>query len=130
MDDILTRFWEHLGGRAGGPMTFRLVLQPSMAIVLAIEAGVRDARAGRPAFLWTVLTDPARRSQVLKSGWKDLARVFTLAIVMDVMYQLWVFRWVYPLETVLVAFLLAWVPYLLVRGPAKRIASLIGMGAQ
>ena len=33
-----------------------------------------------------------------------------------------VFRWIYPFETLLVAFLLACVPYLLIRGPVNRIA--------
>jgi len=34
-----------------------------------------------------------------------------------------VFRWIYPLEVLLVAFLLACVPYLLIRGPVNRLAS-------
>jgi hypothetical protein len=32
-------------------------------------------------------------------------------------------RWVYPLESLIVAFVLACVPYLLLRGPVNRIAS-------
>jgi hypothetical protein len=40
---ILARFYE-LGGRVGGPMTFRLVLQPTIATLVAVRAGLRDAR--------------------------------------------------------------------------------------
>ncbi|HKG77839.1 MAG TPA: hypothetical protein VKA78_00440, partial [Pyrinomonadaceae bacterium] len=56
-------------------------------------------------------------------GWKSVARVFVLAIVMDVIYQLIVLQWIYPLELILVAILLAVVPYLLIRGPVNRIVS-------
>ena len=44
------------------------------------------------------------------------------AIVIDVVYQFIVFRWFYPGEALVVAFVLAIVPYLLVRGPVNRIA--------
>jgi hypothetical protein len=60
---------------------------------------------------------------LLRSGWKSVAKVFTMAVVLDVVYQLIVARWVYPLESVIVAFVLACVPYLLLRGPVNRIAS-------
>ena len=38
MEELFTRFWEDLVGRVGGPMTFRLILQPIMAIIFAIRA--------------------------------------------------------------------------------------------
>jgi hypothetical protein len=123
VDEMLARFWEHLGGRIGGPLTFRLILQPVMAGVLAIRAGLADARAGRPAYFWTILTQPAHRRDLLREGWKAVAKIFILAVAIDVVYQLIVFRWIYMGEVLLVAFLLACVPYLLIRGPANRIAS-------
>jgi hypothetical protein len=61
---------------------------------------------------------------LLRDGWKDIAKVFVMALVIDLVYQLIVERWVYPGETVLVAVVLAIVPYLLIRGPASRIARL------
>jgi len=123
MDEMLTRLWENLGGRIGGPMSLRLLLQPTIATVLAIKSGLADARTGKPAYLWSVLTNPEGRRDLLRSGWKSVAKVFTMAVVLDVVYQLIVNRWVYPLESVIVAFVLACVPYLLVRGPVNRIAS-------
>jgi hypothetical protein len=122
VDDLLARLWEHLGGRVGGPMTFRLLLQPLVASVLAARAGWKDAQTGRPPYFWTVLSSPEDRHQLLREGWKAVAKVFTLAVVIDLVYQLIVFRWIYPLETLIVAVLLAFVPYLLVRGPVNRIA--------
>jgi hypothetical protein len=121
MDDILARIWENLGGRIGGPMKLRLLIQPLMVSFFAIRAGIKDARAGRPPFFWTVLTDAQSRSNLLRDGWKDIAKVFTMAVVMDVIYQLSVERWVYPTESLIVAVGLAIIPYLLLRGPVTRI---------
>jgi len=121
MDEILARIWENLGGRLGGPMKLRLLIQPLMVSFFAIRAGIQDARAGRPAFFWTVLSDPQSRSGLLRDGWKDITKVFTMAVVMDVVYQLIVERWVYLLESLIVAMVLAIIPYLMLRGPVTRI---------
>jgi len=122
MDEILTRFFGDLAGRIGGPLSFRLILQPAVAIYLAIRAGVLDAHNGRPPYFWTILSDRADRSELLNEGWKAVAKVFVLAVLIDVVYQLWVYRWWYPVESLVVAFVLACLPYLLVRGLANRIA--------
>ena len=123
MRDMLLRGLLNISDRVGGPMTFRIILQPLMASLLAFRAGWKDAQTGRPPYFWTILTDPGQRSDLLREGWKSVARVFVLAIVMDVIYQLIVLQWIYPLELILVAILLAVVPYLLVRGPVNRIVS-------
>ena len=47
MKDMLARVWMNLGDRVGGPMTFRIILQPTMAALLALLAGLKDAREGR-----------------------------------------------------------------------------------
>jgi hypothetical protein len=54
--------------------------------------------------------------------------VFVLALVLDVVYQVLVLHWVYPGELLVVATLLALVPYLIVRGPANRIAARMRIG--
>ena len=122
MDDYFARVWGDLVGRATGPMWFRVLLQPSVATFLAIRAGLADAKAGRPLYTWSLFTDAGHRVDFLKDGWKDIAKVFGLAVVLDVVYQILVLRWVYPAETLLVAFLLAFLPYLLIRGPVNRLA--------
>jgi hypothetical protein len=122
MDDVFARFWEDLGGRVGGPLSFRLLLQPLVAMVLAIRAGLEDARTGRPPYFWAIVTHPDHRRDLLREGWKAVAKVFVIAAIIDAVYQVMVFRWVYPGELLLVAFLLACVPYLLIRGPANVIA--------
>ena len=116
------RGWEGLVDRVGGPMTFRLILQPAMAALLALRAGLKDAREGGPPYLWTVFTDPAQRVDLLREGWRSIARVFILAVVMDFIYEWVMGRWFYPLETFILAIVLAVLPYVVLRGPINRIA--------
>jgi len=122
IDDVWIRFVENMVARVSGPMKLRLLLQPTMATIFAIRSGLKDAREGRPPFLWTILTDSASRDYLIKDGWKSVGKVFILAMSLDVVYQIIVARFVYPLEVVITAFLLAIVPYLVVRGLATRIA--------
>ena len=121
MRDMLMRMLMNVSDRVGGPMTFRIILQPLMASLLAIRAGMKDAQTGRPPYFWTILTDPNQRGDLVREGWKSVARVFFLAIIMDVIYQVIVLNWVYPGEVLLIAILLAVVPYLLIRGPVNRL---------
>jgi hypothetical protein len=123
MEEILTHLWKVLVGQLHGPLAFRLILQPSVAVILAIRAGLGDARAGRPAYFWAVLMDLDHRKDLLREGWKDVGKIFVLAVVLDVICQLIVFRWLYPGEALLVASVLAILPYLVVRGPVNRIAT-------
>ena len=103
MDDILRRFCDNLTGRLSGPMNFRLVIQPTVAGIVAIRAGLKDAREGRPAFLWAAITNPAYRPQLLGQGSRDVGKVFAVAVVLDAVYQLIVQRGVFLLELLVVA---------------------------
>ena len=87
MEELIARGWDGLMARVGGPMTFRLIFQPAMAALLALRAGLKDAREGRPPYLWTVLTDPSQRAGLLHEGWKSIASVFVLAVIMDFIYR-------------------------------------------
>ena len=122
MDETLARILENLAGRIGGPLTSRLILQPLVAATLALRAGLADARMGRRAYFWAILSDPEHRREHLGEGWTDVAKVFVLAFVIDVVYQIIRQRWVYPDEALIVATMLAIVPYLLIRGSVTRIA--------
>ena len=64
---------------------------------------------------WSLATDSAQRRALLKEGWQHVGKVFVLAIVIDAIYQFIVQRWVYPVETIMVAAILAVIPYLVVR---------------
>ena len=123
MDDIWMRIVQDMIDRVSGPMKLRLLLQPVMAAIFAILVGLKDAKAGKPPYGWALFTDPVHRVDMLKDGWKGVGKVFVLAMVLDVVYQIIVERFVYPFEVIVVALMLAIVPYLLLRGLVNRIAS-------
>jgi hypothetical protein len=127
--DLFSRLAENLTGRLHGPLQFRLLIQPLVATVLAIKSGLADARTGQPAYFWSLFTDPANRAARLREGFKAVLKLFIVACILDVVYQLIVLKRVYPGETILVALVLAFIPYLLIRGPANRIARLFRSGS-
>jgi hypothetical protein len=123
IQEFFSRVWEMLIGRVSGPLTFRLLMQPAVAVILAIRVGLRDAREGRPPyFFWSVFTNQARRPELLRLAWHDVGKVFMVAVALDVIYELIVYRWVYPGQALIVATVLAIIPYLLIRGPITRLA--------
>lgn len=105
-----------------GPMTFRFALQPAMAALEAGLDGARDARTGRSLFLWTLLTKSQERVCRLHEALRATARVMLLGLTMDIIYQYLMFDTFHPAEAVLIALLLAFMPYVILRGPAARIA--------
>lgn len=121
VEDLFSRGWDELIARDSGPLHVRLVLQPLVATILAIRSGLNDAREGRPLFFWALALEPEQRRPLLRHLWKDVGKLFVFACVLDVVYQLLVLRWVYPLQTVIVATVLAILPYLVFRGLANRM---------
>ncbi len=115
--------------RPAGPMTFRFILQPVMAAALAAVDGLRDARAGSPPYFWSIAAYPSETADRLYDGVIATARVILLGLGMDVIYQYLEFSTFFPGEAAIVAVLLAFVPYLLLRGPFARLARALGAGA-
>jgi len=67
---------------------------------------------------------------VAKDGWKDVGKIFVIGTILDIVYQMVVIFGLktqdrfYPLESLIVAFLLAIGPYLLIRGPLNRVITM------
>jgi hypothetical protein len=120
MGDHLS-FVEGFLARLQGPMSFRLFLQPLVALVFAIRDGRKDAREGRPPYFWALFTDPGHRRDMVMSGWKSIGKVFIIAIVLDFVFQYIVFHDFRPVGALLAGLILALVPYLLLRGPVSRL---------
>jgi hypothetical protein len=121
MEEIFSRLAGDLIGRFDGPLTFRLVVQPATAVFIATRDGLRDARVRKPAYLWSVLSDSRHRRDQIREGWRSIGRLFGVGIFIDGIYQVIVLRWFYPGEALVVAGVLAVVPYLLIRGPVNRL---------
>jgi len=129
MLDSVSEFWHDLAARPTGPLAMRFYLQPLMATLFALRDGFKDARADKPPYFWALFTRPEQRSEMLHNGWKSVGKIFVLAVVLDIIYQLVVLHELHPLQTVVVATILAIVPYVVFRGPVNRLVrrlSLIG----
>jgi hypothetical protein len=113
--DFLTRSWDDITSGRHAPLAFRFILQPAVAAFFAFRAGRQDARDGRPLYMWALVRDPAQRRALLREGWGHIWKVFIVAIVMDAVYQFISVRWFYPGEALVVAVVLAVLPYLIFR---------------
>ncbi|MDX8516349.1 hypothetical protein [Mesorhizobium captivum] len=122
IEEIIQRFWENILERPSGPLALRFLLQPAMATLFAIRDGIKDARQGRSPYFWTVLSKPDERRSRLSEGLKSTSKIMVLALILDGVYQFIELGTFYPFEAIAVAIVLAFVPYLLIRGPAARVA--------
>jgi hypothetical protein len=117
----LDRLWRDILARPGGPMTFRFILQPVTAVIAALRDGVNDARLGRTPYLSAIVRGEERGGR-LWEGIISTARILILGVVMDVIYQFSVLGTLYPGQAAVISVLLAFLPYLLLRGPIERVA--------
>ncbi len=123
MDDLWQLFADQLHERVSGPMKFRIVLQPMMATFLAIRSGLRDAKSGKDPYFWSFLFARGHRFDMIKDGWESVGRLFILAVVLDLTYQIFVESSVHLRAALIVACVLAILPYVILRGIATRIAT-------
>ncbi|HMS32766.1 MAG TPA: hypothetical protein PKC91_01640 [Ignavibacteria bacterium] len=124
MEEWVNNFLNAVGVRHDGPMSFRVYLQPIMSLIYAVIAGVKDAKNGKPPFLSALVLGKSSRKDLLKELWKDVGKVFILAVIMETIFEIIELKTVHPIEVLRVSFWLAIVPYLIFRGPVERIVSL------
>ncbi len=117
----IDRVLNQIAARPGGPMSFRFILQPMMAAIAALHDARRDARLGRAPYLFTILRRPEERIARLREAANATARIVLLGLVMDAIYQVIVLQRFHPVEAVIVALMLALVPYVALRGVVLRV---------
>jgi hypothetical protein len=115
-------FWQDLFERPGGPMSFRFYLQPAMAALAAFHDGYADARHGHPPYMQRLVSRGADHRGLLQEAVLSTGRVLLLGFGMDAVYQTTVLGSFHPGEMLFIALALAFVPYLLLRGPFNRLA--------
>ena len=69
----------------------------------------------------TVFQNPQKRIERLDEGVNATARIILFALVMDTVYQIIVLQRFYPNEALIIAVLLAFVPYVIIREVALRV---------
>ena len=120
------RITENLSNRVSGPMHLRFILQPVMATLLAIRSGLKDAKAGKPPYFWSLIFhpyDPSRRREMIKDGWQSVSKLCFAALALDLIYQFIALPSFYLRHAIIVAILLVIAPYLILRGAVTRLAS-------
>jgi hypothetical protein len=118
---VWDRFVHDLIERTDGPMRFRFILQPVMAAIAAIRDGHADAAADRAPFIWSVVSKPEERLPRLREALNATARIILLALVMDVIYQVLVLKTFYPDEAAVIALILTFLPYAIIREVVLRV---------
>jgi len=124
MEDFITRFFDNLGLKTEGPMKFRFILQPIVSLIFAVKAGLRDSKSGEVPYFWGLVSGKGERKDLLKEGWKDVGKLFIMALLIDIIAQIIILKTVYPFEAVITAIILAFIPYIIFRGIVNRIISL------
>ena len=113
--------------RVDGPLSFRLIMQPLIATVLGYRDGLRDWANADPPYFWNILQVlPEERLALVTDGLKSIGKVFSLAIMLDCLFQHLVTGTLSLVGAVLVATILAIVPYLVFRGMVNRWKSRVG----
>ena len=120
--ETVTRGFEQLLGRASGPLHLRLLITPAITVFFAIRAGLKEDSEGRAPFLVEIVTNVAERHKLVHSLWKDIRRVLILVFVLDALYQVFVLRGYYVIQSIILAVVLAILPYSLVRSMTNRLA--------
>jgi hypothetical protein len=115
-------FLEDIPKRLAGPGRFRFILQPLMATLLGIRSGLADARAGRPPYLWGVLFHRGLRRELLSTGFRTLANLLLMGILLDSVLQWLILGISYPGAALVVGPVLIVTPYSLARALTNRCA--------
>jgi hypothetical protein len=119
MEDM--SFWEGLVRGLSGRGQFRLILQPTMALLLGLRLGIADAKAGKAPFLFRLFTTRHERLALFKHSLTEAALPLMLALLMDGILQYLAFHHVRPMQAVVVGALLVWLPFTITRGLTNRI---------
>jgi hypothetical protein len=120
------QFIEELPQRFTGPGRLRFILQPMVAIVLGIRGGLRDAKAGNPPFLFGLLFSAGHRRELLRSGVAAIRNLLAFGIILDLVFQVVLYRSVHPGAALVVGPILICFPYALSRALTTRVARRMG----
>jgi hypothetical protein len=116
------QFLDDLPRRFAGPGRLRFILQPTIAILLGVRGGLADARAGNPPYLLGLLFATGRRKELLRSGVAAIRNLLAAGILLDLAFQLVLYRSVHPGAALVVGPILIAAPYALSRALTRRLA--------
>ncbi|HEY2547770.1 MAG TPA: hypothetical protein VGI46_16990 [Candidatus Acidoferrum sp.] len=115
-------FFEDLLARLFGAGRLRFILQPTVAALIGMRDGIKDAREGHPPFLLALRSGLAGKNALLRSAFKSIRDLMSIAILLDVISQFLIFRRIHPGAALLVGPLLIAVPYAVSRALTNRVS--------
>ncbi len=119
---LFTRhFFDDMLARLTGPGRLRFIVQPTVALLLGARDGAKDGRAGTPPFLQVLVCGGQPFRESLKTAFRSTRDLICVAILLDVISQLLIFRVVNPGAALLLGPVLIGVPYAVARGCARRL---------
>lgn len=120
---LLTRkFFDDILARLSGAGRLRFILQPTIALLIGRRDGIRDFQTRRPPFLVGLVLHPTHRHDLLRSAFVSVRDLVAIAIILDVVSQLLIFREIRPGAALLVGPVLITFPYSISRALGNRIA--------
>ena len=87
-----------------------------------------DARAGNPPYVFGLLFAAGRRRELLRSGAATISTLLAMGIILDVIFQLVLYRAVHPGAALVIGPILISVPYAVSRALTTRLARSLGRG--
>ena len=117
------RFFEDLWARLSGPGRLRFLIQPTAAALFGMRDGKRDARTKGPPFLSGLLFRRTHRRELWRSAIASVRDLVAIAVILDIISQMLVFREIHPGAALLVGPVLIAVPYSMSRAFTNRIVS-------
>lgn len=115
------RFFEDMLARFSGPGRLRFIVQPTVAVLLGARDGVRDVRVGHP-FLQGLLFHKNLRQDSLRSAFRSIRELISIAILLDLISQFLIFRRIHPGAALFLGPVLIAVPYTVSRVLSGRTA--------
>jgi len=120
------QFLDELPQRLSGSGRLRFILQPLLAILIGVRGGLTDAKTGSPLFLFGLLFAAGQRSGLLRSAGEAIGIMLAMGIILDIVFQLVLYREVHPGAALLIALILICIPYVLSRALTNRLARGLG----
>ncbi len=121
---------DDLPRRIRGPGRLRFILQPTLAILLGLRGGLADARAGNPPYLFGLVFASGRRRELLRSGLVAIRNLLAMGIILDLVFQLVLYRAVHPGAALVIGPILICAPYAISRALTTRLAGRRGEGVR
>jgi len=115
IDGIIARFT--------GPLHFRFIVQPIIAVILAMRDGRLDAKAGTPPFVLSFIVCPSQRSRLFRNAFHAVLIPVIVGIIADAIAQFMIFHHVRPIPAILVGTGVIGLPYAVARGLTNRVLS-------